>query len=110
MNMPDVDQSRVFLLGFSNGGFFAYALMCDMGDRIRAIVTVATLWEQQPAGGVNQRTNVLALQNANDNLNRQVDTAQSSTTEGGDVVVHPASYGTPTGIRTQWFDSTNYPT
>jgi polyhydroxybutyrate depolymerase len=38
---PDVDPARVYLVGFSNGGFMAHRLACWMDDRLAAIVSVA---------------------------------------------------------------------
>jgi polyhydroxybutyrate depolymerase len=34
------DPKRVYLAGFSNGGFMAYRLACEHGDKIAAIVSV----------------------------------------------------------------------
>jgi polyhydroxybutyrate depolymerase len=38
---PGVDPRRVYLLGFSNGGFFAHRLACRIADRLAAVVSVA---------------------------------------------------------------------
>ena len=35
-----VDQSRVFIVGHSNGGFMSYRMACDHSDKIAAIVSV----------------------------------------------------------------------
>jgi polyhydroxybutyrate depolymerase len=37
---PDVDPRRVYLLGFSNGGFLAHRLACRIGDRLAAVVSI----------------------------------------------------------------------
>jgi polyhydroxybutyrate depolymerase len=37
---PDIDPDRVFVVGFSNGGFMAHRLACWMDDRIAAIVSI----------------------------------------------------------------------
>lgn len=37
----NIDQKRVFALGFSNGGMFAYRLACEMSDTFRAIASVS---------------------------------------------------------------------
>jgi polyhydroxybutyrate depolymerase len=37
---PEIDPARVFVLGFSNGGFMAHRLACWMDDRLAAIVSV----------------------------------------------------------------------
>ncbi|HYQ46497.1 MAG TPA: alpha/beta fold hydrolase [Polyangiaceae bacterium] len=36
-----IDPKRVFVVGYSNGGFMAQRLACDVGDRIAAVVSVA---------------------------------------------------------------------
>lgn len=38
---PSIDPNRVFVVGYSNGGFMAQRLACDVGDRIAAVVSVA---------------------------------------------------------------------
>ena len=38
---PDVDPTRVYLIGFSNGGFMAHRLACWMDDRLAAVVSLA---------------------------------------------------------------------
>ena len=37
---PEIDPARVYLLGFSNGGFMAHRLACYMDDRLAAIVSI----------------------------------------------------------------------
>lgn len=37
-----VDHTRLYLTGFSNGGFFSQRLACDMPDRFAAIATVGS--------------------------------------------------------------------
>jgi poly(3-hydroxybutyrate) depolymerase len=50
MAMPEVDSSRgVYLLGYSNGGFYAYLLACTIGNQLAAIVVAAGLKEVQPS-------------------------------------------------------------
>ncbi|HEX2674612.1 MAG TPA: PHB depolymerase family esterase, partial [Polyangiaceae bacterium] len=38
---PAIDPKRVFVIGYSNGGFMAQRLACDVGDRIAGVVSVA---------------------------------------------------------------------
>jgi len=38
---PAIDATRVFLVGYSNGGFMAQRLACDVGDRIAGVISVA---------------------------------------------------------------------
>jgi polyhydroxybutyrate depolymerase len=36
-----IDPKRVFVMGFSNGGFFAHRLACVLGDKLAGVVSVA---------------------------------------------------------------------
>ncbi|MCU1425433.1 MAG: lipoprotein [Microbacteriaceae bacterium] len=36
-----VDESRVYIAGFSNGGMMSYRLACELGDRIAGVAVVA---------------------------------------------------------------------
>lgn len=36
-----IDSKRVFVIGYSNGGFMAQRLACDVGDRLAGVVSVA---------------------------------------------------------------------
>ncbi|HWZ92800.1 MAG TPA: PHB depolymerase family esterase [Polyangiaceae bacterium] len=38
---PAVDPARVFVIGYSNGGFMAHRLACELSDRLAGIVSVA---------------------------------------------------------------------
>jgi polyhydroxybutyrate depolymerase len=38
---PGVDPARVYVVGYSNGGFMAYRAACELGDLIRGIVSIA---------------------------------------------------------------------
>ena len=37
----NIDNSRIYACGYSNGGFFSYALACNLNDQIAAIGSVA---------------------------------------------------------------------
>jgi polyhydroxybutyrate depolymerase len=37
---PEIDPARVYIVGFSNGGFMAHRLACYMDDRLAAIVSI----------------------------------------------------------------------
>jgi polyhydroxybutyrate depolymerase len=37
---PEIDPARVYLIGFSNGGFMAHRLACWMDDRLAAVVSI----------------------------------------------------------------------
>ncbi len=41
LNNPSIDPKRVFVIGYSNGGFMAQRLACDVGDRIAGVISVA---------------------------------------------------------------------
>ena len=41
LSHPSIDPTRVFVIGYSNGGFMAQRLACDVGDRIAGVVSVA---------------------------------------------------------------------
>jgi len=41
LSNPAIDGTRVFVVGYSNGGFMAQRLACDVGDRIAGVVSVA---------------------------------------------------------------------
>jgi len=38
---PDIDPTRVYLVGFSNGGFMAHRLACYMDDKLAAVVSLS---------------------------------------------------------------------
>ncbi len=38
---PHVDPKRLYVVGFSNGGFMAHRLGCKLGDRLAAVVSIA---------------------------------------------------------------------
>jgi len=45
----NVDPGRVYAMGHSNGGFMAYRLACEVGDRFTAIVSLAGAQFKDPA-------------------------------------------------------------
>jgi len=38
---PGIDPARVFVIGYSNGGFMAHRLACEMSDHLAGIISVA---------------------------------------------------------------------
>ncbi len=43
-----IDHSRVYVCGFSNGGFMSYKLACELPEKITAMASVAgTMWRNQ---------------------------------------------------------------
>ena len=101
LSMPEVDTSRIYLIGFSNGGFFSYLLACTIGNELAAIIVLAGLKDVQPS--CPHRTNVLHLHNANDNMNLPQDA--SAITKGGTAAI----VGTPTSLRTNWLNASSGP-
>lgn len=95
INMPDVDTSNVVVLGYSNGAYFAYALACTMGHRLLAVVAVAGSKEEQSTCPYS--TNVLAVHSVHDD---PIDVSADDKRQ----------LGAPISLRTDWLDSTNYPT
>ena len=41
LSNPAIDAKRVFVIGYSNGGFMAQRLACDVGERIAGVISVA---------------------------------------------------------------------
>lgn len=41
LELPSVDARRVYLIGFSNGGYFAHRAACEMAPLLRGIVSIA---------------------------------------------------------------------
>ena len=41
LDHASIDPKRVFVIGYSNGGFMAQRLACDMGNRIAGVISVA---------------------------------------------------------------------
>ena len=93
--MPEVDSSRVYIAGYSNGGFFTYALTCAIGSRLRAVGVLAGMMEIQPS--CPYRTNVIHLHNANDNMNTPMEYPGSN------------QHNTPLELRTAWLEGATDP-
>ena len=41
LERPEIDPARVYVVGFSNGGFMAHRLACFMDDRLAAVVSIS---------------------------------------------------------------------
>lgn len=49
MSKQSIDPKRVFVLGYSNGGFMAHRLACELGDVIAGVASVAGAgWDGAP--------------------------------------------------------------
>lgn len=46
---PRVDARRVYVVGFSNGGFMAYRAACELAPRLRGIFSIAGAGPSEPA-------------------------------------------------------------
>ena len=63
----NVDASRVYFVGHSNGGFMAHRLACEIGDRIAAIVSLAgATWEDASACTAADHVNILQVHGTDD--------------------------------------------
>jgi len=63
----DVDRSRVFAAGISNGGFMSMRLACELSDRIRAVgIVAATLSEPLHATCKPKRPVAVVMFNGSD--------------------------------------------
>lgn len=48
LKQPLVDPKRVYLIGYSNGGFMAYRAACELGGLLRGIVSIAGAGPSDP--------------------------------------------------------------
>jgi polyhydroxybutyrate depolymerase len=55
-----VDESQIFVAGFSNGGMMAYRLACELGDRIAGVAVVAGAYNVGECS-TDARTSVLVV-------------------------------------------------
>lgn len=63
----NVDQSRVYLVGHSNGGFMSYRMACEHADRIAAIVSLAGAMFLDPADcSPSEPVNILQIHGTDD--------------------------------------------
>lgn len=63
----NVDPKRIFVVGFSNGGFMSYRMACDHADTIAAIVSISGASFLDPAAcAPSQPVNVLEIHGTDD--------------------------------------------
>ena len=63
----NVDPRRIFVVGYSNGGFMSYRTACDHADTIAAIVSISGASFLDPAGcAPSQPVNVLEIHGTDD--------------------------------------------
>jgi polyhydroxybutyrate depolymerase len=81
-----IDRARVAVVGHSNGGFMAYRLACDAGDRFRAVVSLAgAFWSDPTQCGGTATPDVLQIHGTND------DTILYEGGDFGGVVFYPGA-------------------
>lgn len=66
----DVDPDRVYLAGYSNGGFMAHRLACERGDKLAAVVAFAGGLETAGACPQQPRLSVLMVHGDADHIVR----------------------------------------
>jgi polyhydroxybutyrate depolymerase len=68
---PDIDPDRVYVVGFSNGGFMAHRLACWMDERLAAVVSIAGAGRhKEEACAVSSSIAVLEVHGDADNIVR----------------------------------------
>jgi polyhydroxybutyrate depolymerase len=68
-----VDPKRVFLIGHSNGGFFAQRLACDLAPRVAAVVSLSgAAWKDPARCAPREPVNVLHVHGTKDTVIRVV--------------------------------------
>jgi len=65
----NIDLTKVYSTGFSNGGFFSFELACQLGDRIAAIGSVSGSMTPETYNNCNatRRVPILQIHGTNDN-------------------------------------------
>lgn len=82
-----VDAKRIFVVGFSNGGFMAHRLACELGDRLAGIVSIAGAGRRD-ATVCRPKGSVSVLQIHGD-LDRAVPYEGGKTLGRGEAEPHP---------------------
>jgi len=84
-----VDPKRVFVIGYSNGGFMAQRLACDIGDRIAGVVSVAGAAPSEDVPCTQQ--NALAVLEIHGDADPIVHYAGGTVFDRTDVQAHPSA-------------------
>jgi polyhydroxybutyrate depolymerase len=58
---PKIDPDRIYACGFSNGGFMAYKLACQLSNRIAAVASVAGVIASNTASSCNSQHSMPVL-------------------------------------------------
>jgi len=62
-----IDRARVYLIGYSNGGFMAFRMACDHADQVTAIVSVnGASWNDVARCRPSEPVSVLAIHSSTD--------------------------------------------
>lgn len=63
----NVDATRIYFVGHSNGGFMSYRMACDHADKVAAIVSLAgDTWLDPTKCAPTEPVNILQVQGTND--------------------------------------------
>jgi polyhydroxybutyrate depolymerase len=68
INQYSIDESRVYAIGWSNGGYMAYRLACELSNRIAAVasVTGSMVFQQLPNCLPTNAVSVIHIHGTND--------------------------------------------
>ncbi|MFW5739055.1 MAG: alpha/beta hydrolase family esterase [Myxococcota bacterium] len=83
----NIDRSRVFVVGFSNGGFMAHRLGCELGERLAGIVSMAGAGPSNPS--TCQPEGTLAVLQIHGDADRAVPYQGGRTLGRPDSEAHP---------------------
>lgn len=95
----DIDESRVFVTGISNGGFMSIRAACDMPERITAIAPVAASMSEEVFAYCQPTVSALFVHGTED---------EWVPYEGGPVMDEDAERGSAVGVPAtveRWVDS-----
>lgn len=83
----NIDPSRIYFVGHSNGGYMAYRMACDHADRITAIVSLAgAMFENQGDCSASEPVSVLQIHGTAD-----TDILYEGGVHGSSGVVYPGA-------------------
>jgi polyhydroxybutyrate depolymerase len=89
---PAIDTQRVFVIGFSNGGFMAQRLACDVGQRLSGVISIAGA--APSADTPCTQTTPLAFLEIHGNADPIVHYAGGTVFDRTDVSAHPSALET----------------
>ena len=70
LSSDNIDPDRIYACGYSNGGYFAYALACFHSDKIAAVGSVASTMMEETYGACNpeQALSVINIHGTSDSI------------------------------------------